>query len=304
MSFPYHGLLLIDKPKDITSHDVVDQVRRALKTREVGHSGTLDPLATGLMVVLVGKATKLSPYIMDGNKSYRVEVQLGVRTDTLDITGQIIESKEVTNLHWQSLPEKISKLVGEFQWPVPMYSAMKVDGKKLYESARKNEAVEIPVKSMRFWQIENFESSGAATFWVDLSCSKGSFIRTWVDQLGISLGCGANMKSLIRTESSPYSLNQAVKLDHLKGMSFEEISKNMIEMSQALPQYKKVRVQAFDQTLLLNGQLSHDLRRLLIGAVDASQDEVIQVISSKTNDLLALVGFTKGEGFKIRRVLG
>lgn len=304
----HNGLLLINKPAGITSHDVVDRVRRVMKTKEVGHSGTLDPLASGLLVLLIGKATKLSPYIMDGDKAYSVELQLGLRTDTLDVTGETLETFSVQTEHLKNLEPTAASLSGEFQWPVPLFSAVKVQGKKLHEVARSQQTVmpELPIKTMRFWNVvpKNFDSD-LKTAWVDIECSKGSFIRTWVEELGKKLGCGAAMKNLVRTASSPYTLSQAITLEKLQELvENNQIETALVEMNEALPQCKKVRVQLFDQTLLLNGQLSHDLRRQLISVVDPQENSIIQVISNKTNELLALISFTKGEGFKIKRVLG
>jgi tRNA pseudouridine55 synthase len=301
-SSTFNGLLLVDKPGGITSHDVVDKIRKILKTKEVGHSGTLDPLASGLMVVLVGKATKLSPYIMDGDKAYTVEVELGISTDTLDVTGTVLARNPVSEELWRDLEQKTLKKIGDFHWPVPIFSAVKVKGQKLYELARSNELIELPIKEMKFWNVKNFRPSSVTSFWVDLECSKGSFIRTWVDQLGRDLGCGAAMKNLKRTASRPFELRDAQEIVQLEKMTEDELKKNLIDLSASLPQMKKVRVQAFDQTLLLNGQLSHDLRRLLIGVVQPEVASFVQVISNKNQQLLAIVAFEPGVGFKIKRV--
>ena len=299
---PLNGLLLVNKPTGITSHDLVDQARKIFQTREVGHAGTLDPLAAGLMVLLLGQATKLSPYITDGDKAYTVEVLLGIKTDMLDITGKTLEEKEVTSAHIQKVSTVVNSLSGEFEWAVPMYSAVKVGGQKLYEIARENKIVETPKKIMKFWNIKQ-TSESSKTFWVDLECSKGSFIRTWVDQLGDQLGTGACMKSLIRTKSAPYSLAQALTLDETKQQVLnDKLPSNFVPMSWALPQVKKARVQTFDQTLLLNGQISHDLRRLLIGLVNPEESSLLQAVSMKDDRLLALIAFEKGQGFKIKRV--
>lgn len=297
-----NGLLLVKKPSGVTSHDLVDQARKIFKTREVGHAGTLDPLASGLMVLLLGQATKLSPYIMDGDKAYSVEVLLGLKTDMLDVTGKTLQEKEVTSEHIQKVTQSVQELSGEFEWPVPMYSAVKVGGQKLYEIARENKVIETPQKIMKFWNVDQTTDSNK-TFWVDLECSKGSFIRTWVDQLGDRLGTGACMKSLVRTRSQPFSLEQALSLEETQEQVDQgRLPSNYISMSWALPQLKKARVQRFDQTLLLNGQISHDLRRLMIGLVDPSESSMLQAVSMKDDRLLALIAYEKGQGFKIKRV--
>ena len=300
----YDGLLLVHKPTGITSHDLVDRARKIFNTREVGHSGTLDPLASGLMILLLGQGTKLSPYIMDGDKSYSVEVLLGLKTDALDVTGKTITEIEVTDQHLSKLDSILPTFEGEFHWPVPMHSAVKVNGQKLYELAHKDLKIETPVKPMKFWNVKKTSASSQKSFWVDLDCSKGSFIRTWVDQLGDALGCGACMKSLVRTKSSPFSLNQAMTLEQIdSNLKHDQLLKCFIEMHEAMPYMKRARIQNYDQTLLLNGQISHDLRRLLISLVDPQISSMIQVLSNKTGELLALISYEQGIGFKIKRVI-
>lgn len=300
----YDGLLLVHKPTGITSHDLVDRARKIFNTREVGHSGTLDPLASGLMILLLGQGTKLSPYIMDGDKSYSVEVLLGLKTDALDITGKTISDVEVTKDHLSKLDLLIPKFEGEFNWPVPMHSAVKVNGQKLYELAHKDQKIETPVKVMKFWNVKKISTSSHNSFWVDLDCSKGSFIRTWVDQLGDALGCGACMKSLIRTQSSPFRLDQAMTLEQIDStLKSHQPLKCFIEMHEAMPYMKRARIQNYDQTLLLNGQISHDLRRLLISLVTPNESSMIQVLSNKSGELLALISYEQGVGFKIKRVI-
>lgn len=301
----YHGLFLINKPTGITSHDLVAQARRVFKTKEVGHSGTLDPMASGLMVLLLGNATKLSQYVMDGDKAYRAEVLLGVKTDTLDVTGKILEEVEVKPEHIQKIPEAIKSLDGEFEWPVPMYSAVKVQGQKLYEIARSDKPVEVevPIKPMKFWNLKQL-SENAQSFWVDMECSKGSFVRTWIEKLGEKIGTGASMKSLVRTFSSPFKLEQALTLEETDSkIKAGEVPSNFVPMNWALPHLKKARINSFDQNMLLNGQISHDLRRQLIGLVDPEVSCLIQAMSLRDEQLLALIAYEKGQGFKIKRVI-
>jgi tRNA pseudouridine55 synthase len=294
-----HGLLLINKPSGMTSHDVVARVRRILGTKSVGHSGTLDPMASGLMVLLIGEATKLSQYILERNKAYRVRAQLGIRTDTLDTTGQILET-------WPQRPdpdqvrETALRLVGEMELEVPIFSAAKVDGKKLYEYARAGESVQVPKKVMNFFDLQ-VEEQGAD--WIDLflRCSKGSFIRAWVDQLGRSLNIGAAMSRLERTESLPYFLHQAITLEELEGQgaSFE---KGFVPMSATLAEAKVLRIKGQDQVMISNGLISHDLRTQLISVFQPGRDEVVKVISQSSGQLLALIGLEPEKGFAIRRV--
>lgn len=291
-----NGLLLVNKPSGMTSHDVVSVVRRALGTREVGHSGTLDPMASGLMVLLIGEATKLSSYVTEGNKSYEVGLKLGVTTDTLDTTGQVLTEKQVTSSD-HDVTQAALALVGEMNLPIPIFSAKKIDGKKLYEYAREGEAVEIPHKLMKFWSVEKRPDHA-----FHLHCSKGSFVRSWVSLLGENLGCGAAMASLKRTSSHHYKLEDAIELDRLKDLSAEDKSKLLVPLDQALVGVKSIRVHGQDEVLLKNGQISHSLRSQLISRFDPNADELIQILPEKRGCLIALIGLEKGQGFKIKRV--
>jgi tRNA pseudouridine55 synthase len=291
-----NGLLLINKASGLTSHDVVSRVRRILQTKEVGHSGTLDPMATGLMVLLIGEATKLSSYVTEGDKSYRVGVKLGVTTDTLDTTGQVLTEKQVLCSD-EEIQKTALQISGELNLLIPMFSAKKIDGKKLYEYAREGEAVVQPSKLMNFWGVT---SEGPLQF--HLHCSKGSFIRSWVQLLGEKLSCGATMSSLQRTSSHKYSLDQAATLEQLESFDAEKISSLLIPLDQALKGIKSIRIKGQDAVLMKNGQISHPLRSQLITKFNPDQDEVIQILPEERGQILALIGLEKGQGFKIKRV--
>lgn len=297
----FHGLLLVDKPSGISSHDVVARLRRILNTKAVGHSGTLDPMASGLMACLVNEGTKLSQYILEGDKGYRVRAQFGVRTDTLDMTGQVLETRPV-DVSRERVLEEALKLQGEMELEVPIYSAIKIQGKKLYEYAREEQAVVLPKKMMKFWDVtEVAQGTDWAEF--DIKCIKGSYIRTWVDLLGKALGCGASMSSLRRTWSSPYHLPQAQTLEAIEATVRDgRLSSAFVPMDLALPQVKRIRVKGQDKVLLGNGQISHDLRTQLISAFKPSEDQYIQILSQDDGQMLALVGLEPGRGFALRRV--
>lgn len=294
-----NGLLLVNKPQGLTSHDVVSRVRRILQTREVGHSGTLDPLASGLMVLLIGEATKLSSFVTEGDKAYQVGVKLGITTDTLDVTGKVLAEKPV-----HCSPEKLKDVAlaihGELNLPIPMYSAKKIDGKKLYEYAREGEAIEQPMKVMKFWDVQAIQDATGVRF--QLACSKGSFIRSWVQQLGENLGCGAAMSSLVRTKSHRFSLQDALSLEDLTALSREQQLRSLIPLDQALTGVKSLRIKGQDAILMRNGQISHQLRIQLIQKFNPDSDEIIQVLPEERGQILALIGLEKGVGFKIKRV--
>lgn len=299
-----HGLLLIDKISGISSHDVVARARRILGTRAIGHSGTLDPMASGLMVLLMNEATKLSHYILEQDKEYIVRAQLGVITDTLDVTGEILERRSV-DVSSQKLEQAALSLRGDFEWNVPMYSAAKVDGKKLYEYAREGKTIEVPKKTMSFLEVE---VKGTGPDWLEarIRCSKGSFIRTWVHELGQNLGTGAAMSALRRTFSAPYSLEHAVTLEQLEVLLAKQDGLSgvsaFIPMAATLPTWKVLRVKGQDRVLLSNGSISHDLRTQLIAQFHPEFDQGVKILDQESGELMALIGLEPGKGFQIRRV--
>jgi tRNA pseudouridine55 synthase len=295
----YHGLLLVDKPAGLSSHDVVAQIRKIFWTKEVGHSGTLDPMATGLMVLLLGEATKLSNYITDGDKAYQVSVRMGIETDTLDTTGTVIQEKPVLK-STDEISNIALGLTGEHVLPIPMYSAKKIDGKKMYEYARENQVIEIPQKKMTFWDVQKNEKSGSDLSF-SIQCSKGSFIRSWVKLLGEKCDTAATMSALRRTRSHLFKLENAVTFETLKSHP-DHLEQFLISMSDALPEVKKIKVKGQDETLLRNGQISHDLRAQLIIKFNPEVDELIQICPSSGVGILALIGIEPEKGFKIKRI--
>jgi tRNA pseudouridine55 synthase len=300
----YHGLLLVNKPGQITSHDVVQRVRRAIGSRDVGHAGTLDPLATGLMVLLLGEGTKISDYVLNGAKAYKVRVKLGVRTDSLDVTGAVL-TEQAVDLTEDQIRNAALALQGIFQWPIPMFSAAKVKGEKLYDLARKGIDLElIPNKEMQFSNVQVLE---VGPNYVDahLECSKGSFIRSWAAELGERLGVGGAVERLERTHSTPYSLDAAAELTDIEGPR-TQWDKAFIPLKKSLPHWRTVTVKGKDARLILNGQVSYDLERRLIPelkeAAVAQNTVGIKVLNAESGDLLAILEAQPNRGLKIRRV--
>jgi tRNA pseudouridine55 synthase len=299
----FHGIALVKKPAGITSHEVVARARRVFGTPAVGHCGTLDPLATGLLVLLVGEGTKLSQYILEGDKSYRVGVLFGKESDTLDITGEITKTYDVRP-NPDLIQQQGEKLAGAFQWPIPKYSAKKVDGKKLYEYAREGAEVEIPTKEMKFWDVKCIDvnpDGQKAVF--DISCSKGSFIRSWTDTLGKTLQCGAVMETLERTSSKPYKVDQANTLEEI-AQAFEQkrTPECLIPLEIALPGSKRLKVKGMDENLFKNGQISFDLRARLIQTFNPKTDQFVFIMGTEAERPLGVVGIEPGKGFVVRRV--
>jgi tRNA pseudouridine55 synthase len=200
------GLVLVDKPKGMTSHDVVDAVRRHLGTRKVGHAGTLDPMATGLLVLGAGRATRLLRYLGDLPKSYVGAGRLGVETDTLDADGTVVRSTAVTATREEVAAAAAALLGGSMQTP-PAYSAVKVGGRKLYQAARRGEELEAPARPVR---VDAFDVTGvdAATFAFAVTCSGGTYVRVLVADVGRALGCGAHLTALRRTAIGPFGVDE------------------------------------------------------------------------------------------------
>jgi tRNA pseudouridine55 synthase len=201
------GLMLVDKPSGVTSHDVVDVVRRSLRTRKIGHAGTLDPMATGLLILGVGRATRLLRYLGDLSKSYAATGRLGEETDTLDADGQIVRSAPV-DVSRAEIEGACAALVGDSLQTPPAYSAVKFGGRKLYEAARKGDALEAPARRIR---VEAFEVSAFDGRDVDvrITCSGGTYVRVLVADVGRALGCGAHLVRLRRTAIGPFRVEDA-----------------------------------------------------------------------------------------------
>jgi tRNA pseudouridine55 synthase len=201
------GLMLVDKPTGVSSHDVVDVVRRSLRTRKVGHAGTLDPMATGLLILGVGRATRLLRYLGDLSKSYAATARLGEETDTLDADGQIVRSASV-EVSRAEIEEACAELVGDSLQTPPAYSAVKVGGRKLYEAARKGVALEAPARRIR---VDAFEVSAfdGRDVEVRITCSGGTYVRVLVADVGRALGCGAHLVRLRRTAIGPFRVEDA-----------------------------------------------------------------------------------------------
>ena len=231
------GVLLVDKAPAMTSHDVVAITRRALDTRKVGHCGTLDPLATGLLIVVIGRGTKIQDLLMAEDKEYEGTMTLGVTTASQDADGVTIETKPVPpDLDPARIAAAFDKFHGDFYQLPPMVSAIKKDGVPLYKLARKGQVVE---REPRFVHVYTHEIQGIRLPEIDfrVGCSKGFYVRTYAHDIGAELGCGAHLKSLRRTRSGRFTLERAVTVDELKNAPREMILSKII----SLPEVSRLR---------------------------------------------------------------
>jgi tRNA pseudouridine55 synthase len=256
-----NGVLIIDKPEGFTSHDVVGRVRRILKTRSVGHTGTLDPFATGVLVVLIGKATRLAQFLDKAEKEYLATIQFGFSTDTGDRTGLRrgdAETRRRGDFSSEEVENALSKFRGETQQTPPMYSAKKIAGKKLYEFARKGIEIERqPVKiNISKLEVDNNEqrTTNNEQITIRVACSAGTYIRVLAEDIGKELGTGAHLAELRRTRAGSFDLRRAVTLEELENLAIENrIGQVLISPNDALGHFPFVVLDELGIARTLNG---------------------------------------------------
>ena len=260
----FNGVLLVHKDQGVTSHDVVDQLRKIFKQRSIGHAGTLDPMAEGLLVMLLGQGTKLSVYILNQDKSYSLTMQFGLKTDTFDKEGKVLKNESVS-LKKEEVEKALKASCGSLELKVPHFSAVKVRGRKLYSYARAGEEVEAPRKKMIFYdlKIHTIQSDQAQ---VSLSCAKGGYVRSWVNFIGEQLGVGACLIQMTRTVSHPFHLSQSLRVSEIESRLKERFPKDETELktlledsfiypSSALPDVFPVKLTQRDAKVLSYGQI-------------------------------------------------
>ena len=223
------GVLLVDKARGMTSHDVVAIARRALGTKKVGHCGTLDPLATGLLLITIGRGTKIQDLLMSEDKEYVGTMRLGEVTDSQDADGLVIETCPVPELSRQQIEEAFAKFKGDFYQTPPMVSAIKKDGVPLYKLARQGKHVE---REPRFVRVYAHEIRAIRLPEIDFQvvCSKGFYVRTYVNDIGRELGCGAHLMGLRRTKSGRFSVDKAVNVEELKTLPREQLVPRILSL--------------------------------------------------------------------------
>ncbi|MEH7400628.1 tRNA pseudouridine(55) synthase TruB [Gottfriedia acidiceleris] len=255
-----NGVIALNKPAGLTSHDCVFKIRKILKTKKVGHTGTLDPEVTGVLPICVGEATKLIPYLTDDRKKYIGEITLGFSTTTEDAHGEIIEQKKVDRaITREEILNVLNQLTGEISQTPPMYSAVKVNGKKLYEYARAGIEVERPTRTVTIFEIilldnrEVFEGD-TISFKFEVFCSKGTYIRTLAVQIGELLGFPAHMSYLTRTKAGVFTIDDCVTFAELEENANDfTLDRVMLSMEQALNEYPRLTVTAEEEVRVFNG---------------------------------------------------
>lgn len=247
-----NGIINIYKEKGYTSFDVVAILRKKLGIKKVGHTGTLDPEAEGVLPVCIGKATKVADYITDTTKIYRATMTLGTETDTQDHTGEIISQKEVTSTQ-KEIEEAVNSFIGDYKQIPPMYSALKVNGKRLYELARQGKTVERKARDIYIYNIDIIKIEGN-NIDMEVECSKGTYIRTLCADIGAKLGCGAHMSKLVRTKSSMFHIESSLKLSDIDYyIENNRLNEIITYVDEIFTNYSKVIIDSRFDKFLYNG---------------------------------------------------
>jgi len=275
------GILLIDKPEGVTSFEVVRRARKALGIRKIGHLGTLDPMATGLLPLCLLEATKLVPYLMPEAKVYRARVRLGVATDTQDATGVVVARSETLPAPAQ-IYRAAAAFVGEVRQIPPMYSALHCEGERAYRRARRGETVDLAPRTVTVYEL-GVDEVALPSFTLAVKCSQGTYVRTLAKDLGDALGCGAHLTALRRLAVGALRVEEALPLSALAELGREELARRIIPIARCLPGMRPVAVGLAEARQLRQGQL------LVRPADGLKAGEQVQVLSDATLVAVALV---------------
>ncbi|WP_133014143.1 tRNA pseudouridine(55) synthase TruB [Clostridium cuniculi] len=289
-----NGILNIFKPKGMSSFDVVRVVKKVAKTGKVGHTGTLDPEATGVLPVCIGRATKIIDYIMDSEKVYEVTFKLGIRTTTYDLEGEILDEKDTSNLSNEDILGVVKEFIGEYSQVPPMYSALKKNGVRLYELARQGIEVEREGRLINIYNIEDIKINNPYVS-MKVTCSKGTYIRSLCYDIGEKLGVFATMTDLNRSKTSVFSQENSISVNDL---TEENIDDYIVTMEEALSKYEAITVHGKYVKLLVNGVRVADNR--------FTKDKIINNrlyrVYDEDSNFIGL-GERNNSGFKIEKLL-
>ncbi len=288
-----NGVINIIKNTGMTSFDVVARVRKITKEKKVGHTGTLDPEAFGVLPICLGKATKIIDYMMENEKAYRVSFKLGIVTDTYDLEGKIIREKDASNVGKEEIIRVISNFIGNIKQVPPMYSALKQNGVKLYELARKGIEVKREARDITIYKIENIDIQDEIC--MDVYCSKGTYIRSLCFDIGEELGVGATMTKLCRIKNGNFTLENGLNIDDLNE---ENVKQRIISIEEALCRFDKIVVNNKFTKLLVNGVRVYDKRL----CKDIIKNNKLYRVYDDLNTFIGL-GRKDDSGFKIEKLL-
>ena len=300
------GVLIVDKPEGLTSFEVVRRIRPLGSGRKAGHTGTLDPTATGVLPICLGQATKLSTFLLEGDKEYEGTLQLGVETDTYDAAGRVLATHATDHLDAEEVRRAVEGMAGTYWQTPPMYSAVRVGGKRLYELARQGLEIERRPRKVTIHSIEMISYDPAtARVSFRLSCTKGTYVRSVAHEVGQALGVGAHLASLKRLRNGPFRLESAVPLEVLerwmKEGQLDRIEQHLVPLRDALADLREVRVDEMRARKVSRGMALGFRDLLQCGAPKLAEGELVRVTGPQ-GQLLA-VAEQKGGALRYRRVL-
>lgn len=290
-----NGVINIYKNTGMTSFDVVAMVRRVAKMKKVGHTGTLDPAASGILPVCLGKATKIIDYIMENKKVYRVNLKLGMVTDTYDLEGEVLREKDASHITKDEILNCINSFVGTIDQVPPMYSALKQNGVRLYELARQGIEVHREARKVTIYSIENIKIESNDNIQMDVCCSKGTYIRSLCYDIGEKLNVGATMTALERIQNGPFTKEEAINIEDL---TEELLEKHIISIEKALDSFEKITVNEKFSKLLRNGVKVFDNRMY---SEEVEFNKLYRVYED--NGVFLGLGKRDEKGFKLEKLL-
>lgn len=296
-----NGVLNVDKPAGLTSHDVVVRARRLLNIKKIGHAGTLDPDATGVLVLCIGKATRLVEYLMGMDKEYQAVMRLGVSTSTQDASGEILEEKRWDSVSEEDLKRCFMEFTGEITQIPPAFSAIKIDGVPSYKRARNGEEVRIPGRVVTIHHIDYLRKEGRDIL-MKIHCSKGTYIRTLCHDIGRSLGTGAHLYSLRRLRSGPFEIAESITLEEISEcVATKRIDMELYTMDDVMKSFPSISLDEWSEKKILHGSPLH----LKEGEGEFLKNGNLVCLKSKSGTLVALGIFEneKTKKIKIDKVL-
>ncbi|MBT8331196.1 MAG: tRNA pseudouridine(55) synthase TruB [Deltaproteobacteria bacterium] len=290
------GIIVVDKPPNISSAKVVARVKRLLGAKKVGHTGTLDPFAEGVLICCINEATRLAQFLLAGTKRYEATLKLGIETDTQDSTGTITATKAVIDCTEQRVRSTVKKFIGPIDQQPPIFSALKHKGTPLYKLARQGRPVQKPARRIHISKIKILEIKLPLVH-LEVSCSAGTYIRTLCADIGKQLGCGGHLLALKRTQSSGFTIQQALSLSQLEAQSLDgEVNGSLISMTEALADMPQCRA---DQKLIKKIRYGQPIRKTDIDFGGSSknlmkQDTHLKIVDAN-NALLAVIKYNKNQ---------
>lgn len=296
-----HGVINVYKEKGYTSHDVIARLRGITKQKKIGHTGTLDPDAEGVLPVCLGKATKLCDMLTDKDKTYEAVLLLGVETDTQDTSGNVLSRQDTEHLTEEAVREAVLKFTGEYDQVPPMYSAVKINGKKLYELAREGKTVERRARRVHIHEITVLDVK-LPRVRMKVHCSKGTYIRTLCHDIGQSLGCGGCMEELFRTQAGRFQMEDSLRLSEIEQMRDDgSLMEAVVPVDEMFPDYRKITVSGGEEALAYNGNPLTG-RKVLKAGQEVKDGERVRVYDEEGHFIAVYEYRTAEDVFRVKKM--